>query len=100
MQFQLVTEPGWDVARSAARSIRAWLSETHSLQFELCRHFFGRFFDTEFIASPEQAKTVAGGALAILISLSLIYTPSYFHKYRMLLEARDFAMYRRAELAD
>src|SRR5579863_9282525 len=79
---------------------RAWLAETRSSAFELRRHFFARFFDSEFIASPEQGKVVAGGALAILISLSLIYTQAYYHKYLALGSLEDPEPFRRAELAD
>ena len=79
---------------------RAWLAETHSSAFELRRHFFARFFDSEFIASPEQGKVVAGGALAILVSLSLIYTQAYYHKYLALGSLEDPGPFRRAELAD
>src|SRR5262249_30338918 len=80
--------------------LRAWLEETHSNPFELRRHFFTRFFDSEFIASADQAKTVAGGALAILISLSLIYGLPFYHKYRLLLELEDHTPYVNSQRAD
>jgi hypothetical protein len=55
------------------RAINCWLLETHSVGFELRRHFFRRFFDTDLIADPNQAKVFAGGVLAIVISVSFIY---------------------------
>lgn len=82
------------------RRFSAWLAETHSSRFELRRHFFRRFFESELIADPGQAKIVAGGALAILISLSLIFTQAYYHKYRVLGELADPLPFLRSELAD
>ena len=82
------------------RRLRRWLAETHSSSFELRRHFFSRFFDSEFISSPGQAKVVAGGALAILISFSLLFTQAYYHKYRMLASLDDRQPFLHAELAD
>ena len=82
------------------RRWRRWLAETHSSSFELRRHFFSRFFDSEFISSPGQAKVVAGGALAILISFSLLFTQAYYHKYRMLAGLDDPQPFLHAELAD
>ena len=60
---------------------REWLQETHSAGFELRRHFFLRFFDSEFVSTPGQWQVVAGGVLAILMSLSVIYIQAYYHKY-------------------
>lgn len=82
------------------RHIRAWMAETHSSGFELLRHFFARFFDSEFLSSPGQAKIVAGGAAAILISLSLLFTPAYYHKYLVLGALDDSGPFLRAERAD
>jgi hypothetical protein len=63
-----------------------YFEETHSAGFELRRHFFLRFFDSEFVTDASQVKVVAGGAFGILVSLSLIFGQAYYHKYRMLLE--------------
>src|SRR6516164_7670699 len=82
------------------RSWKNWLAETHSVGFELRRHFFARFFDSEFISSPGQAKVVAGGALAILISLSILFTQAYYHKYLRLGALDDPQPFLLAELAD
>src|SRR5262249_39547151 len=79
---------------------RAWWDETHSVRFELHRHFFLQFFESEFISSPAQAKIVAGGALGILGSLCLLYIPAYYHKYRILDELDSPEPYRLAVLAD
>lgn len=77
-----------------------WLGETHSGNFELRRHFFLQFFESEFISAPGQAKVVAGGALGIVISLSLLVVPAYYHKYRVLDELAVSEPYRLAVLAD
>lgn len=66
------------------QEFRAWIEETHSTAFELRRHFFARFFDSELVSSPDQWRVVAGGVGAVLISLSILYMPAYYHKYRML----------------
>jgi hypothetical protein len=61
--------------------LREWLEETHSTGFELRRHFALRFFDSELVSTPGQWQVVAGGVLAVLLSLSLIFTQAYYHKY-------------------
>src|SRR5438034_3300487 len=63
------------------RGLRDWLQETHSAGFELRRHFFLRFFDSDLVSTPGQWQVVAGGVLAILLSLGLLYTVPYYHKY-------------------
>src|SRR6266849_4377538 len=63
------------------KRVREWLEETHSAAFELRRHFFLRFFDSDLVSTPGQWQVVASGVLAILLSLSLIYTQAYYHKY-------------------
>ena len=77
-----------------------WLAETHSVRFELFRHFFVRFFDNEFVTTPGQWRIVAGGAAGILFSLAIVYTPTYYHKYLVLNALEDPAPYARASLAD
>lgn len=81
-------------------TVRAWLEQTHSTGFELRRHFFLRFFDSELISDSSQAKVVAGGAFGILLSLSLIFGQAYYRKYRLLLELPTDDLYRHAALAD
>ena len=83
-----------------AERLRERLSETHSGFFELCRHFFLRFFDSELIADASQARVVAGGALGILVSISLIFGQAYYHKYRMLLELPTAQPYQHAVRGD
>jgi hypothetical protein len=80
--------------------ISRWLLETHSAGFELRRHFFRRFFDTDLISDPNQAKVFAGGVLAIVISVSFVYAQAYYHKYLQFENLDDFSPYRRASLAD
>jgi hypothetical protein len=77
-----------------------WLAETHSSSFELRRHFFRRFFDSELISDPGQAKVVAGGALAIVLSLSFVFTQAYYRKYNQLDHMPDAGPFNRAALAD
>src|SRR5579859_5483783 len=67
-----------------AEMLRGWLDETHSRNFELSRHFFLRFFDSELISDPSQAKVVAGGVIGILSSLGLLLGQAYYHKYSLL----------------
>ena len=80
--------------------LRDWLEQTHSTGFELCRHFFLRFFDSELVSDSSQAKVVAGGAIGFLLSLSLIFGQAYYHKYRLLLELPTPDLYQHAVLAD
>jgi hypothetical protein len=80
--------------------LRSWLEQTHSTGFELRRHFLLRFFDSELVSDSSQAKVVAGGAVGILLSLSLIFGQAYYHKYRLLLELPTSSLYRHAVLAD
>ena len=80
--------------------IRDWAEETHSAGFELRRHFLRRFFESELISDPAQAKVVAGGVLAVLISLSIAFTQAYYHKYLQLDGLPSAEPYRRASLAD
>ncbi len=82
------------------RRWREWLEETHSVSFELRRHFFLRFFDTDLISTPGQWRVVAGGALGIIASFSLIYTQAYYHKYLALNQLPDPEPYRLAVVAD
>src|SRR2546428_12694626 len=63
---------------------REWIEETHSIGFELRRHFFLRFFDSDLVSTPGQWQVVAGGVLGILLSLSLIFIQADYHKYATL----------------
>jgi len=85
---------------SLRRRIHNWLEETHSSGFELRRHFFKRFFDSELISDPNQTKVMAGGALAIVLSLSFVFTQAYYHKYNLLDHLPDAGPFHRAALAD
>src|SRR5580700_6180738 len=66
---------------SLRRRIHNWFEETHSTGFELRRHFFRRFFDSDFVSTPGEWRVVAIGALAILLSSSIIFAQAYYHKY-------------------
>src|ERR1700686_5028859 len=82
------------------KRVREWLEETHSAAFELRRHFFLRFFDSDLVSTPGQWQVVAGGVLAILLSLSLIYVQAYYHKYASLNTLPTPEPLQRALLAD
>jgi hypothetical protein len=82
------------------RPLRDWLDETHSTGFELRRHFFLRFFDSELVSTPGQWQVVAGGTLAVLLSLGIVFTQAYYHKYLDLNSLPTAAPLRLATLAD
>lgn len=86
--------------RRLKRRVLEWIEETHGPGFELRRHFFFRFFDSDLVASPGQFKVVAIGAFAIFVSLSIIMTQAYYHKYWALLALDTPEPYRLAALAD
>ena len=86
--------------RHTLRNFRNWLEETHSTGFELCRHFFLRFFDSDLVSTPGQWRVVAIGALAILLSSSIIFAQAYYHKYRVLAELDSPEPFRLASIAD
>ena len=86
--------------RDALERLDRWLEETHSTRFELCRHFFLRFFDSDLISTPGQWRVVAVGALAIVLSSSLIFVQAYWHKYIELDKLDTPEPYRVALLAD
>ncbi len=80
--------------------LRGWMEETHSRGFELRRHFFLRFFDSDFVTTPGQWRVVAGGALALVLSLSILYAQAYYHKYLFLNRLPTSAPYETAVVAD
>src|ERR1700680_1867535 len=86
--------------RNAANRLREWLEETHSVGFELRRHFFLRFFDSEFVSTPDQWRVVVAGAVGGLFSLSFVFTKTYYHKYLELNNLSDAGPFRTALLAD
>jgi hypothetical protein len=86
--------------RKIMQRIHEWLEETHSAAFELRRHFFLRFFDSDLVSTPGQWQVVAGGVLAVLLSLSLIYVQAYYHKYAALNALPTPEPLQRALLAD
>jgi len=86
--------------RNAWRRVREWLEETHSAAFELARHFFLRFFDSDLISTPGQWRVVAIGAIAIVLSSSLIFVQGYWHKYMGLDGLETSGPYQLALVAD
>lgn len=101
--FAVLTGLRFTSAESVGRvrdQIREWMEQTHGPGFELRRHFFHRFFDTDLVAAPGQFQVVAIGTFAIFASLSIIMTQAYYHKYRMLQQFDSPEPYRLAALAD
>ena len=86
--------------RTYAAKLRAWLEETHGAGFELRRHFFRRFFDSDLVSTPGQWQAVAIGLFAIVVSLPVPLLQAYFHKYRMLSELDSDLPFRHAVMAD
>lgn len=82
------------------KRFREWLEETHSAGFELRRHFFLRFFDSELVSTPGQWQVVAGGVAAVLISWSLVFAQAYYHKYVELNKQPTAELHQLATLAD
>ena len=82
------------------KRFREWLGETHSAGFELRRHFFLRFFDSELVSTPGQWQVVAAGLAAVLISWSLIFAQAYYRKYLQLHKLPTPDPYRLAAVAD
>lgn len=82
------------------RRVRKWMEETHGSSFELRRHFFPRFFDSDIVSTPGQFQVVAIGAFAIFISLSIVMTQAYYRKYWMLNSLPSPDPYRLSGLAD
>jgi hypothetical protein len=93
-------QPGDGPLRRLIHKWREWIEETHSTGFELRRHFFRRFFDSDLVTTQGQWQVVAVGALAIVFSLALILAQEYFRKYRGLLELDTPELYQLAFLAD
>ncbi len=85
---------------SARDRLAGWIQETHSVGFELRRHFFLRFFDSELLATPGQWQVVAVGVLAVLLSFSLPYAQAYYHKYLHLHQLDEPLAFRLALLSD
>ncbi|MEO8098471.1 MAG: hypothetical protein ABI811_12280 [Acidobacteriota bacterium] len=84
---------------TAAR-LRLWWQETHSPQIELCRHFCGQFFESEFVARPGQLKLLFGGMLSVLASLSVPFLQAYYGKYLFLKALDNPEPFRLAVIAD
>lgn len=83
-----------------ARKFRAWLEETHGAAFELRRHFFRRFFDSDLVSTAGQWQALAVGIFAIVVSLPVPLIQAYYHKYRTLAELDSPIPFHHAALAD
>ncbi len=83
-----------------AQELRGWMEESHGTAFELRRHFFRRFFDSDLVSSAGQWQVVAIGIFAIAASLCIPMVQAYYHKYRMLQELDSNTPYRLAAIAD
>jgi hypothetical protein len=80
--------------------MREWLRETHGAQFELFRHFLGRMFDSEIVASPEQTRAAVIAAFALLLPwFQVLYSPLK-SKYAHLAALPSPVPYRDALRAD
>ncbi len=86
--------------KKLAAKLRDWMEETHGTAFELRRHFFRRFFDSDLVSSAGQWQVVAIGVFAIVVSLSIPMIQAYYHKYRVLQELDSPMPYHMAALAD
>jgi putative ABC transport system permease protein len=83
-----------------------WLAKTHSVEFELVRHFLRRMFDSEWSSSPGQWRSAAVGAFSLFLPAGLLLIREgsldfrYGAKYRLLAMAGRAADIRAASLAD
>jgi len=68
--------------------LRDWLEETHCADFELVRHFLGRFLDSEMAASSGDWLKLAIGIGAVLFSFSLLALKTYLERYAWLQNPR------------
>ncbi len=77
-----------------------WLAETHGAGFELVRHFFLRFFDSDLITTHGQLEVLMIGVFSSLASFGLVLPWRLYRKYfdLSLLDTGD--LYHQAVLAD
>ncbi|HWD00322.1 MAG TPA: hypothetical protein VG456_26375, partial [Candidatus Sulfopaludibacter sp.] len=61
--------------------MREWLRDTHGPDFELLRHFVGRFFDSELTTTPDQWKVPAIGAFSLLLPWFPLFVMPLKFKY-------------------
>ena len=57
-----------------------WLAETHGAGFELVRHFFLRFFDSDLITTPGQLEILVIGIFSSLASFGLLLPVRLYRK--------------------
>ena len=77
-----------------------WLAETHGAGFELVRHFFLRFFDSDLVTTPGQLEALMIGVFSSLASFGLLLPQRLYSKYFDLSTLDTGDLYHRAVLAD
>ena len=77
-----------------------WLAETHGAGFELVRHFFLRFFDSDLITTPGQLEALMIGVFSTLASFGLLLPSRLYRKYFDLSTLDTGDLYHQAVLAD
>jgi predicted permease len=77
--------------------LQDWLAETHGTRFELTRHFLGRFFDSDLVATQGEWLKVAIGVFSMVSCAWVMLAQILIYKYREL--AKAGMMHRRAEEA-
>lgn len=86
--------------KQVGATFRDWLEESHGTGFELRRHFFHRFFDSDLVASSGQWQVLAIGVFAVVVSLCIPMIQAYYHKYQALLGQDSPVPYQMAAIAD
>ncbi|MBI2680923.1 MAG: hypothetical protein HYX25_07960 [Candidatus Solibacter usitatus] len=79
---------------------RQWLAETHGAGFELVRHFFLRFFDSDLITTPGQLEALMVGVFSSLAAFGLLLPSRLYRKYFDLSTLDTGDLYHQAVLAD
>jgi len=83
-----------------------WLRQTHSVGFELVRHFLRRMFDGDWSSSPGQWTSAATSLFALLLPAGLLLIregaldPKYASRYSLMSRAAGSAGIRAAVIAD
>lgn len=77
-----------------------WLDETHGPNFELVRHFFRSFFDSELLSTRGKLQVVITSALSLFAAFGLVAPIFLNHKYHLLNELPTPDLYTESVLAD
>ena len=81
-------------------TVKQWLAETHGPDFELLRHFIGRFFEGDLVSTAAQWAPVMIGNLSMGLPAFLMIVPPLVGKYRRLAKIADPQLYGHAVRAD